>query len=214
VTKRVARLHAAARAVGEGDLSVRVAPKGKDELDELGRAFDRMVAELAQAHSRVEYLQKVSAWQEVARRLAHEIKNPLMPIQLAVQEIASKYSGDDPAYRRSRGRAAAGIRSIRHLPTGRHRPGPGHRTQDRDRPRRRCVRRRGASAFGRRAFCGRAALLMKRMAYPAGGRESKKWMRSLTANFSFFSRAHSACSLAVSDKWRSSAASLASRSLC
>jgi len=42
----------------------------------------------------------VSAWQEVARRLAHEIKNPLMPIQLAVQEIASKYPGDDPAYRR------------------------------------------------------------------------------------------------------------------
>jgi two-component system, NtrC family, nitrogen regulation sensor histidine kinase NtrY len=100
VTKRVARLHAAARAVGDGNLSVRVAPKGKDELDELGRAFDRMVAELAQAHSRVEYLQKVSAWQEVARRLAHEIKNPLMPIQLAVQEIASKYPGDDPAYRR------------------------------------------------------------------------------------------------------------------
>jgi nitrogen fixation/metabolism regulation signal transduction histidine kinase len=77
-----------------------VAPKGKDELDELGRAFDRMVAELGQARSRLEYLQKVSAWQEVARRLAHEIKNPLMPIQLAVQEIASKYPGDDPAYRR------------------------------------------------------------------------------------------------------------------
>jgi nitrogen fixation/metabolism regulation signal transduction histidine kinase len=100
VTKRVARLHRAARAVGAGDLSVRVAPKGKDELDQLGRAFDRMVAELAQARSRLEYLQKVSAWQEVARRLAHEIKNPLMPIQLAVQEIASKYPGDDPAYRR------------------------------------------------------------------------------------------------------------------
>jgi nitrogen fixation/metabolism regulation signal transduction histidine kinase len=100
VTRRVARLHQAARAVGSGDLSVRVAPKGKDELDELGRAFDRMVAELGQARSRLEYLQKVSAWQEVARRLAHEIKNPLMPIQLAVQEIASKYSGNDPAYRR------------------------------------------------------------------------------------------------------------------
>ena len=100
VTRRVARLHRAARAVGSGDLSVRVAPKGKDELDELGRAFDRMVGELGQPRSRLEYLQKVSAWQEVARRLAHEIKNPLMPIQLAVQEIAPKYSGNDPAYRR------------------------------------------------------------------------------------------------------------------
>jgi len=100
VTRRVARLHEAARRVGAGDLQVRVAPKGKDELDLLGRAFDGMVAELGQTRSRLEYLQKVSAWQEVARRLAHEIKNPLTPIQLAMQELASKYKGDDPSYRR------------------------------------------------------------------------------------------------------------------
>jgi two-component system nitrogen regulation sensor histidine kinase NtrY len=99
VTRRVARLHDAARRVGAGDLQVRVAPKGKDELDELGRAFDGMVAELGQARSRLEYLQKVSAWQEVARRLAHEIKNPLTPVQLAVQQLASKYRGDDASYR-------------------------------------------------------------------------------------------------------------------
>jgi two-component system nitrogen regulation sensor histidine kinase NtrY len=99
-TGRVATLREAARAVGEGDLTVRVAPKGSDELDELGRAFDRMVAELAEARSRLGYLQKVSAWQEVARRLAHEIKNPLTPIQLAVQELASKYRGGDPDYER------------------------------------------------------------------------------------------------------------------
>jgi two-component system nitrogen regulation sensor histidine kinase NtrY len=104
-TRRVARLHDAARRVGEGDLTVQVAPTGRDELDELGRAFDRMVRELADTRSRLEYLQKVSAWQEVARRLAHEIKNPLTPIQLAVQELASKYRGDDPAYRRLLGTA-------------------------------------------------------------------------------------------------------------
>jgi two-component system, NtrC family, nitrogen regulation sensor histidine kinase NtrY len=100
VTRRVGRLHEAALRVGAGDLGVRVAAKGKDELAQLGRAFDAMVAELAHARSRLEYLQKVSAWQEVARRLAHEIKNPLTPVQLAVQELASKYAGDDPAYRR------------------------------------------------------------------------------------------------------------------
>ncbi len=100
VTKRLARLRDAASRVGEGDLSVRVAPTGKDELDQLGRAFDHMVTELGDTRSRLEYLQKVSAWQEVARRLAHEIKNPLTPIQLAMQELASKYAGDDPAYRK------------------------------------------------------------------------------------------------------------------
>ena len=104
-TGRVAALSDAARRVGEGDLTVRVAPRGKDELDELGRAFDRMVAELGEARSRLEYLQKVSAWQEVARRLAHEIKNPLTPIQLAVQELGSKYRGGDPGYERLLGTA-------------------------------------------------------------------------------------------------------------
>ncbi|HVU52152.1 MAG TPA: ATP-binding protein [Polyangia bacterium] len=97
-TGRVATLREAAQRVGEGDLSVRVRPRGKDELDELGRAFDRMVAELAEARPRLDYLQKVSAWQEVARRLAHEIKNPLTPIQLAVQELASKYRGGDERF--------------------------------------------------------------------------------------------------------------------
>ena len=99
-TGRVAALRDAAHRVGAGDLSVRVAPRGNDELDELARAFDVMVAELGDARSRLGYLQKVSAWQEVARRLAHEIKNPLTPIQLAVQELGSKYKGDDPVYRR------------------------------------------------------------------------------------------------------------------
>src|SRR5215471_17105409 len=64
-----------------------------------------MVAELGDARSRLGYLQKVSAWQEVARRLAHEIKNPLTPIQLAVQELGSKYRGGDPEYQRLLGTA-------------------------------------------------------------------------------------------------------------
>ena len=121
-TGRVATLRDAARRVGEGDLDVRVAPRGSDELDELGRAFDRMVAELGDARSRLGYLQKVSAWQEVARRLAHEIKNPLTPIQLAVQELVSKYAGGDPTYT-----AAAGDGAGDHERGGRLDPPPGRR---------------------------------------------------------------------------------------
>jgi nitrogen fixation/metabolism regulation signal transduction histidine kinase len=59
-----------------------------------------MVDDLGRSRAQIEYLQKIGAWQEVARRLAHEIKNPLTPIQLAVQELGTRYPGDDPAYRR------------------------------------------------------------------------------------------------------------------
>ena len=58
-----------------------------------------MVRDLRDSRGRIEYLQRISAWQEFARRLAHEIKNPLTPIQLAVQEVHRSYRGDDAGYK-------------------------------------------------------------------------------------------------------------------
>jgi nitrogen fixation/metabolism regulation signal transduction histidine kinase len=57
-----------------------------------------MLGEVESSRARIEYLQRIGAWQEMARRLAHEIKNPLTPIQLAVQEIQRRYAGSDQAY--------------------------------------------------------------------------------------------------------------------
>ena len=99
VTRGVARLAAATRPVAEGDLSVRVGLEGDDEVADLGRAFDRMLEELARSRARVEFLRHMSEWQKVARRLAHEIKNPLTPIQLAVEECHRRYRGDDAGFR-------------------------------------------------------------------------------------------------------------------
>jgi two-component system, NtrC family, nitrogen regulation sensor histidine kinase NtrY len=58
-----------------------------------------MLGEMQESRARIEYLQRIGAWQEMARRLAHEIKNPLTPIQLAVQECHKKYPGSDPKFR-------------------------------------------------------------------------------------------------------------------
>ena len=99
VTKRINRLAAAIDLVAEGDLSVRVPVTGSDELTDLARTFNRMIGEISQSRSRIEFLQRIGAWQDMAQRLAHEIKNPLTPIQLAVQECHRKYGGDDPKYR-------------------------------------------------------------------------------------------------------------------
>jgi two-component system, NtrC family, nitrogen regulation sensor histidine kinase NtrY len=100
VTRRIARLAAATRPVAEGDLSVRVSLEGNDEVADLGRAFDRMLVELERSRARVEFLRRMGEWQKMARRLAHEIKNPLTPIQLAVEECHRRYRGDDTEYRR------------------------------------------------------------------------------------------------------------------
>jgi two-component system, NtrC family, nitrogen regulation sensor histidine kinase NtrY len=100
VVDRIARLAAATRPVAEGDLSVRVALHGDDEVADLGRAFDRMLGELEQSRARIEFLKRMGEWQKMARHLAHEIKNPLTPIQLAVEECHRRYGGGDAAYQR------------------------------------------------------------------------------------------------------------------
>lgn len=98
VTKRIGRLGAALRLVAAGDLSVSVPVTGSDELTELAESFNQMIAQVAESRARVEFLQRMGAWQEMAKRLAHEIKNPLTPIQLAVEECQRRYDGGDAKF--------------------------------------------------------------------------------------------------------------------
>jgi nitrogen fixation/metabolism regulation signal transduction histidine kinase len=100
VSKRVLALADATERVGQGDMAVSVPDDDDDEIGELTRAFNRMVGDLRDSRERIDYLQRISAWQEFARRLAHEIKNPLTPIQLAAQEVAQAYRGDDARFAR------------------------------------------------------------------------------------------------------------------
>jgi nitrogen fixation/metabolism regulation signal transduction histidine kinase len=102
--RRLARLAEAHRRVAAGDLSVRMEPeRGGDEVAALARGFNVMVGEVRQARDRIVYLEKISGWQDVARRLAHEIKNPLTPIQLAFQQLEARWRqvpGGDQAFGR------------------------------------------------------------------------------------------------------------------
>jgi nitrogen fixation/metabolism regulation signal transduction histidine kinase len=99
VTSRVIRLCEATRQVAGGDLTTRVPEGPRDEVGELAATFNVMVERLLSSRERIEYLGRVAAWQQLARRLAHEIKNPLTPIQLAVQELRDRYKGDDAQFR-------------------------------------------------------------------------------------------------------------------
>ena len=99
VVVRLTELAQATQRVGAGNLTIRVSEAGSDEITGLARAFNRMLGEVEASRARIEYLQRISAWQEMARRLAHEIKNPLTPIQLGVQEIHRRYEGHDEQFR-------------------------------------------------------------------------------------------------------------------
>jgi two-component system, NtrC family, nitrogen regulation sensor histidine kinase NtrY len=94
LTRKIAALVATAQRVSEGHHDARVALKGEDELAELGSAFNTMLDDLDETRRQVAYLQRMGVWQDVARQLAHEIKNPLTPIQLAVQQAVSSYKGE------------------------------------------------------------------------------------------------------------------------
>ncbi|KIG12903.1 Nitrogen regulation protein NtrY [Enhygromyxa salina] len=97
-TRKVSDLSEVMRRVASGDLSVRAPRLGADELGQLSSAFNTMLEELEHTRRRIAYLQRVGAWQEMARRIAHEIKNPLTPIQLAVQQLREKDPGNDARF--------------------------------------------------------------------------------------------------------------------
>ena len=99
-TRKVGQLSRVMARVAHGDLRARARLQGADEIAQLGAAFNRMLDELAHAQDRLAYLQRIGAWQEMARRIAHEIKNPLTPILLAVQQLREKDPGLSPEFSR------------------------------------------------------------------------------------------------------------------
>ena len=107
VTRRIVDLVGATQRVGAGDLEVSVPTGSNDEIGDLTHSFNAMVRDMRESRERIDYLQRIGAWQEFARRLAHEIKNPLTPIQLAAQEMHRAYEGSDDAYRQKLADACA-----------------------------------------------------------------------------------------------------------
>jgi two-component system nitrogen regulation sensor histidine kinase NtrY len=87
VTRPVVSLAAAARRVAAGDLSAKVEVESTDELGELAASFNRMTEDLLQQKDRTVQAERVAAWRELARRLAHELKNPLFPLQVTVENL-------------------------------------------------------------------------------------------------------------------------------
>ena len=87
VTRPVVQLAGAAQDVAAGNWETRVEIHGSDEVAQLAESFNRMTAELLAQKERLVQTERVAAWRELARRLAHELKNPLFPLQLTVENL-------------------------------------------------------------------------------------------------------------------------------
>ena len=87
VTRPVKKLAAGAREVAQGNWDARVEIESSDEIGELAKAFNQMVRELSEQRDRLVQAERVAAWRELARRLAHELKNPLFPLQITVENL-------------------------------------------------------------------------------------------------------------------------------
>jgi len=94
----VGRVADAARRVAGGDLEGSVPVTSRDEIGDLARAFNTMTAELRASRERAVQAERVAAWREMARRLAHELKNPLFPIQLSIETLRRNLDQPAPSF--------------------------------------------------------------------------------------------------------------------
>jgi signal transduction histidine kinase len=87
ITKPVEELAAAAREVAAGRWDTHIDVHGRDEIGQLAAAFNEMTQTLAAQKESLVQTERVAAWRELARRLAHELRNPLFPMQITIENL-------------------------------------------------------------------------------------------------------------------------------
>jgi signal transduction histidine kinase len=87
VSRPVEELARAAEDVASGSWDTQVPVRGRDEVAVLARSFNHMTEQLEGQRDKLIQSERVAAWRELARRLAHELKNPLFPLQLTVENL-------------------------------------------------------------------------------------------------------------------------------
>lgn len=97
ISRPVHELADAADRVAAGDLSHRAAARAEGEIGDLVSAFNRMTAQLERSRDELLRMERIAAWRDVARRVAHEIRNPLTPVRLAVHRLRSRVPDDEQA---------------------------------------------------------------------------------------------------------------------
>jgi two-component system nitrogen regulation sensor histidine kinase NtrY len=102
VTGRIARpmeqLTAGLAELASGNLDARLEPRGHDEIGEAMWAFNDTAERLRQGQERLVHITRLSSWQSLARKMAHEVKNSLTPIRLTMEEILARRGDRDERF--------------------------------------------------------------------------------------------------------------------
>ena len=119
VTRPVRLLAEGAREVSEGNWNAHVDVRGPSEIRQLSTAFNSMTKQLNDQRDRLIQAERVAAWRELARRLAHELNNPLFPLQTTVENLrrAREMNSDqfDEVFRESTGILLAEIENLKSI---------------------------------------------------------------------------------------------------
>ncbi|MBT8491458.1 MAG: HAMP domain-containing protein [Deltaproteobacteria bacterium] len=87
-----------AQAVSRDDYDYRIDVRSRDEIGAVAEAFNGMLQDLQESKDRLVIAERIAAWQEIARSLAHEIKNPLTPIQMSVETMRRSHAKEHPSF--------------------------------------------------------------------------------------------------------------------
>ena len=98
MTRDLDQLVTGAQAAARGQWDHRVVERTGDEIGAVAHSFNLMMEDLTSARERLVMAERVAAWQEIARRLAHELKNPLTPIQMAVETLRKAWKKQHPSF--------------------------------------------------------------------------------------------------------------------
>lgn len=98
VTQPVKALSRAVRSIAAGNLDQTISVTSQDEIGMLSAAFNKMALDLKDNREKLIQIERVAAWREMARRLAHELKNPLFPIQVSVETMIKAEQRGSPEF--------------------------------------------------------------------------------------------------------------------
>lgn len=92
ISNPIFKLLKATEQLSRGNVDVQVKSDSKDEIGELVTSFNRMIRELKRSRAELKKAEREGAWRDIARQVAHEIKNPLTPMKLAMQHLYYAYT--------------------------------------------------------------------------------------------------------------------------